>query len=58
MFLYDFYKKNNINQGIVMEMHGFSLILLENHDFIEFSCGSHGFGAHKVWFFIDLITKS
>ena len=35
-----------IKEALVKERHGFDMILLENHDFIDFTYGSHGFGAH------------
>ena len=34
-----------IKEALVKERYGFDMILLENHDFIDFLYGSHGFGT-------------
>ena len=47
-----------IKQALVNERHCFLLIFFQNHDFLAFSYGSHGFGAHLESWSWKCIVKS
>ena len=48
----------HIKEALVKERYGFFMISVENHDFIDFSHGSHGFGAHLWSWSCKCIVKS